>query len=184
VPRASLAAFARYLGLWDAARRMLVAPHEAAASLALDLALYEPVGRAARGIDRVAASEPESGAAHVLAALREARLSLFRITGRHPAGGLWLAEISSEDPVRLMDDTLSVIGAPGAVYAMRIAQTDGEFAITTGAVFPVDTALLDAVRRQPPPPTQLQPSGEFAARLYRAALEQDVFARGVPAPRR
>jgi hypothetical protein len=184
VPRASLAAFARYLGLWDAARRMLVAPHEAAASLALDLALYEPVGRAARGIDRVAASEPESGAAHVLAALREARLSLFRITGRHPAGGLWLAEMGSEDPVRLMDDTLSVIGAPGAVYAMRIAQTDGEFAITTGAVFPVDTALLDAMRRQPPPPTQLQPSGEFAARLYRAALEQDVFARGVPAPRR
>jgi hypothetical protein len=184
VPRASLAAFARYLGLWDAAQRRIVAPHEAAAALALDLANYEPVGRAARGIDRLAAPAPGSDAARVLAALREARLSLFRIAGRVPAGGLWLAEMGSEDPVRLMDDTLSVIGAPGAVYAMRIAQTDGEFAITTGAVFPVDTALLDAMRRQPPPPTQLQPSGEFAARLYRAALEQDVFARGVPAPRR
>jgi len=182
VPRASLAAHARYLGLWDATQRLVVAPHEAAASLALDLALYEPVGRAARGIDRLAAPEPGSDAARVLAALREARLSLFRITGRHPEGGLWLAEMGSEDAVRLMDDTLSVIGAPGAAYVMRVAQTDPEFAITTGAVFPVDTALLDAVKRQPPP-QQLRPTGEFAARLYRAALELDVFASGVPAAR-
>ncbi|GGG42673.1 hypothetical protein GCM10010964_32700 [Caldovatus sediminis] len=186
VPRPSVVAHARYLGLWDG--RQPAVPHEAAAVLLYDLGLYAAVGRLPRGIDRYAAQlrpRPEAGSerARLLAALRASRLSLFRIRDRHPEGGVLLDEMGAGAPVRLMDETLASIARPGLPFAARVADADPEFAVACGVLIPASTALLDAMRALPPPP-DLGPEGEFAARLHRAALELGVVhGGGAPAGR-
>ncbi len=156
VPRPSIAAHARHLGLWDGRRP--VVPHEAAMILLYDLGLYAAVGRAPRGIDRYAArlrpapDSPGSDRARVLAALRASRLSLFKVRdpALHPEGGVMLTEMGGGNaPVRLMDETLPFVARPDLPFAARVAAVDPDFVITCGVLIPVAAALLDAVKRQP-----------------------------------
>ncbi|MBW8268985.1 hypothetical protein [Caldovatus aquaticus] len=180
VPRPSLLAYARYLGLWDG--RQPAVPHEAAAVLLYDLGLYAAAGRLPRGIDRYAAHlrpapEPGSDRARLLAALRASRLSLFKVRDLHPEGGVVLEEMDAPAPVRLMDETLALVARPGLPFAARVAEADPQFAVTCGVLIPASAALFDAMKALPPPP-DLGPEAEFAARLHRAALELGVVHGG------
>lgn len=184
VPRPSLVAHARYLGLWDG--RQPAVPHEAAAVLLYDLGLYAAVGRLPRGVDRYAAHlrpvpEPGSDRARLLAALCASRMSLFKVRDLHPEGGVVLEEMGASAPVRLMDETLAIVARPGLPFAARIADADPEFAVTCGVLIPASAALFDAMKALPLPP-DLGPEAEFAARLHRAALELGVVHGDDPGP--
>ncbi|MBX6376310.1 MAG: hypothetical protein IRZ13_19050 [Acetobacteraceae bacterium] len=184
IPRPNLVAHARYLGLWDG--RQPAVPHEAAAVLLYDLGLFAAVGRLPRGIDRYAAHlrpvpAPGSDRARLLAALRASRVSLFKVQDLHPAGGVMLEEMGASAPVRLMDETLASVARPGLPFAARVAEADPEFAITCGVLIPASAALFDAMKALPPPP-DLGPEEDFAARLHRAALELGIVHGDEPPP--
>lgn len=188
IPRPSLVALARHLGLWDG--REIVSPNEAADTLLADLGLYEPVGRLPRGIERYAATPAAraggagDGAdrARVLAALRASRVALLRVLGRHPQGGLLVEAMRRDRLLRLMDHALARRAAPGSPFFARIVEADAEFVMLTGWVLPADAPLLDAARALPAPEAAMSEEGAFAVNLIRAALERGLVADAAPPP--
>ena len=114
--------------------------------LVFDLALHTaPRGRK-RAIDRYAASHhPTSGdEAAVLAALRDTRFSLFRVSGKHPEVGIWLEDLLRGGEAWLVDVNLEATAKPGAVLAMQLATPDA-FAISCGVALPIDDDTLDEI---------------------------------------
>jgi hypothetical protein len=120
VSTATLLAIAKRLGLSDG--KHIVAESDDDLVLVFDLALHTaPRGRR-RAIDRYAALHPPSSGdeAAVLAALRDTRFSLFRVSGRHPEAGS-----AGGPPARRREAACrrqsQGDGKPGAVLARRLA---------------------------------------------------------------
>jgi hypothetical protein len=144
VSTATLLAIAKRLGLSDG--KHIVAESDDDLVLVFDLALHTaPRGRR-RAIDRYAALHPPSSGdeAAVLAALRDTRFSLFRVSGRHPEAGIWLEDLLRGGESWLVDVNLKATARPGAVLAMRLAAPD-VFAISCGVAVPIDEDTLDEI---------------------------------------
>ncbi len=140
----SLLATAKRLGMSDGKR--IVADSDDDLVLVFDLALHTAQRGRRRAIDRYAASHhPTSGdEAAVLAALRDTRFSLFRVSGKHAEAGIRLDDLLRGGEVWLVDVNLEATARAGAVLAMRLATPDG-FAISCGVAVPIDEDTLDEI---------------------------------------
>ncbi len=140
----SLLATAKRLGLSDG--KHLVADSDDDLVLVFDLALHTaPRGRR-RAIDRYAASHTpvSEDEAAVLAALRDTRFSLFRVSGKHAPAGIRLEDLLRGGETWLVDVGLEASAKPGAVLAMRLATPDA-FAISCGVAVPIDEDTLEEI---------------------------------------
>jgi hypothetical protein len=197
IPEASMASQARALGLWRHNR--LHARFEPQALLAVDLAVFRPVGGHSRAIEREArAIRPAEGSeeARVLAGLLRAEFTLFRILASAPEGG----RAEAEDMLRghrftLRDRRLGQDGTQGVGLAGHLMPIDGEM-MTCGVVAPLTDAVIETllgrvapVEETPrilPPLTPLSPEDaaalraasaapDFPARVYATVLDHQVM---------
>jgi hypothetical protein len=186
IPEASMASQARALGIWRHNR--LHVRHEPQALLAVDLAVFHPLGGHKRAIDREArAIRPPDGSeeARVLDALGRAVFTLFRLGDPAPEGG----SVEAEDMLRgnaftLRDKRLSQNGMQGLAFAGHLMPIEGVM-MTCGVVAPLTDPVIEtllgrfaAVEETPrilPPITPLAPEDVIALRA--AALAEDFPAR-------
>lgn len=73
----------------------------------------------------------------VLAAMCEARYSIFRVVERHPAVGAWLSDLATGETVWVMDRGLDASAEPGIDLALRLFRPD-DFWMTTGVCVVVE----------------------------------------------
>jgi hypothetical protein len=90
---------------------------------------------------RVAGLAPGSDEAIVLAAMRQARFSLWRIERHHQTTGLILRDLLRDDEVWLIDEALAKNGRPGREMAARLIVPD-RFAMTARVIVPIIPALM------------------------------------------
>lgn len=175
VPSVVLTDTAKRLGLWDGKR--IIAESDDDLVLVYDLAVHTARRGRSRAIDRYAKSHADLTGADgiVLAALRDARFSLFRVVGGHPETGLMVEDVMRGGETWLVDVNLEATATPGAVLAMRLARPDA-FAIGCGTALPIDDETLDELL------DYLTDDGDddlsavadhplFAESVYRLALE-------------
>jgi len=170
------------LGLIDSLEDLAVMDPDQLAP-AFDLALYgagedgeSEVRRHAHEMrDMVSATEER-----VLAAMCEAKFSIFRVIERHPTAGAWLSDLANGETVWVMDRGLDASVAPGVDLALRLFRPD-EFWMTTGVCVVVDGEnvwqLLQrrglAVREG-----ELVEAGDrdrLASTIYRLAIDPDAL---------
>ena len=73
----------------------------------------------------------------VLAAMCEARYSIFRVVERHPTAGAWLSDLATGERVWVMDRGLDASAEPGVELALRLFRPD-DFWMTTGVCVVVE----------------------------------------------
>jgi len=171
----------RALGL--VAGRRLLTDDETELTLIYDLSVHTAKPGRSRAIDRYAASLTlEEGAeeAMMLAALREARFSVWRVEGVEE-GRLRMEDLLRKGEVTVLDIGLSATMNVGEVLVARLAMLP-EFAMTCGAVVPMEMDLIGAVVIDDPGwrkrggPWEIADDPKFAAALYRAAIDAGVLA--------
>ena len=91
----------------------------------MDVALFEPNQRGRRVIDRFLAEKPGQALPPPDRALAEriatAWFSIFRVTGRHDAAGLWLEDLlDGNRRVWVMDEAMERSASTGMTVAMRL----------------------------------------------------------------
>ena len=195
VPAASAASQARALGLWDGKEVRFA--NEAQFGLLLDLGVFGPVGGHTPALEREARQPHDAEEARVLAALAEAHFTLFRLGEAHPEGGARAEDLLRGTALRLRDDLLQRPEFEGCAFAGRLMRLDG-VEMTCGAAAPVTDevieALLGRVVHVLPSPPALPPltplasedaaalrsaaaAPDFAARVYRASLDQGLLGK-------
>jgi len=186
IPEASMASQARALGLWRNNR--LHARFEPQALLAVDLAVFHPLGGHKRAIDREArAIRPPDGSeeARVLDALVRASFTLFRLAERAPEGG----SVAAENMLRghrftLRDGRLSQEGMEGLAFAGHLMPIEGVM-MTCGLVAPLTDPVIETLRGRYAPveetprilPPITPPTPDDVILLRAAALAEDFPAR-------
>jgi hypothetical protein len=144
LPRAKLLAAAHALNLPLDADMAQIGELELA--FAYDLALY--VGHPP-AMQRFAAAQlhrqRDRVGQRVLLGLSAAWLSVFRVLGPHPVGGLLLEDALLGGEAWLLEDEFCEFSEPGTVLAARLARMRG-FCITTGCVARLDEATLATLR--------------------------------------
>jgi hypothetical protein len=137
--------------LLDWARRIdltqgktVVSDSEYEIALAEDLAIYlarlgrsHPLDRYARA----AGFAPGSDEAIVLAAMRHARFSLWRIERHHKTTGLILRDLLREEEIWLIDEAMVKNARPGRAMAARLVPPD-RFAMTARVIVPINPVLM------------------------------------------
>jgi hypothetical protein len=155
-----------------------------------DLAIYLPrLGRShpLERYARLARFAPGSAEASVLAAMRQARFSLWRIKRRHPTTGLILRDLLRDEATWLVDEAMEKNAPPGVAMAARLLQPE-TFAMTARIIVPVLPDLMTLphlmaeVLTRAPALKRLQ--GEVLARdprfaigIYRAAVATGAMER-------
>jgi hypothetical protein len=171
---------ARQLGLLIGGT--VVAESDEELTLIFDLALYSLQTGRSSPFDRYARAErfaPGSDAELVLAALRRAEFSLWRIERRHDTAGLVVFDLLREREIWLVDQGLEVSGPIGMIFAARLAAV-ADFWMTTGVIVPIDEIVFADLaaddrpwRRDTPDAFAADPC--FARTVYRAALDNGVM---------
>lgn len=147
-----------------------------------DLAIYLPRLGRSHPLDRyarVARFVPGSDEAIVLAAMRRARFSLWRIERRHPTTGLILRDLLRDEETWLVDEAMEKSAPPGAEMAARLLQPES-FAMTARIIVPILPDLMtlpdlmEEVFIRAPALRRLQGDAlagdpRFAIGIYRAA---------------
>jgi hypothetical protein len=161
----------------------VVSDSEYEIALAEDLAIYlarlgrsHPLDRYARA----AGFAPGSDEAIVLAAMRHARFSLWRVERHHETTGLVLRDLLREEEIGLIDEAMAKNARPGREMAARLVQPD-RFAMTARVIVPINPALMtrpelmeEVFTRAPalrsPRGKALAEDPRFAIGIYRAAV--------------
>ena len=136
---------------------------------------------------RLARFAPGSDEAIVLAAMRQARFSLWRIERRHPITGLILRDLLRGEETWLVDEAMEKNAPPGVEMAARLLQPE-TFAMTARIIVPVlpdlmpRPDLMDEVLTRAPALKRLQGDGlardpRFAIGIYRAAVATGAMER-------
>jgi hypothetical protein len=136
---------------------------------------------------RLARFAPGSDEAIVLAAMRQARFSLWRIERRHPITGLILCDLLRGEEIWLIDEAMERNAPPGVAMAARLLQPEN-FAMTARIIVPILPDLMtlpdlmDEVFTRAPALRRLQ--GDVLARdprftigIYRAAVATGAMER-------
>lgn len=182
LPRSRLMALARNLGL-PAGDELTQVPEGDLAFL-LDLAAYDAQPGRARPIDRLGRQRRPLGLAGLtLRALECAWCSVFRPLEPHPEAGRVATDLLLGGEVWILDPGLDALVAEGTELVVgRLGRVHG-FAISTGALGPLDPAVLaqleQALTASGLSAGELLDDPRFAALLYRGVLglmEED--ARG------
>jgi len=163
--------------------KTVVSESEYEFALAEDLAIYLPRLGRSHPLDRYARTAglaPGSDEAVVLAAMRQARFSLWRVERRHETTGLILRDLLREEELWLIDEALAKNARPGQEMAARLVQPD-RFAMTARVIVPINPVLMtrpelieEAFTRAPAlrslPGKALAEDPRFAIGVYRAAV--------------
>jgi hypothetical protein len=172
---------AKHLGL--AYGQALLAESEEDLTLIFDLAIDTAKPGRSRAIDRYPKtaknlSGPDD--AHMLAAMRQARFSVWRIERRHQATGVIVADLLRDSETWLVDEGLSVSAEPGLTFASRLCWP-ADFAITCGVVVPVNADLMEEILLASVAwlrhvnPDNVPDDPRFATAIYRAALDAGIM---------
>ncbi len=112
----------------------------------VDVALFEPNQRGRRAFDRFLAERGErlDEADRALAErMAGAWFSLFRVTGRHEAAGLWLEDLLEGDRrLWIVDEALEASAPEGVILGMRLFDA-GPFHAGFGIIVGPDEETLD-----------------------------------------
>ena len=148
-----------------------------------DLAIYLPRLGRSHPLDRyvrAARFAPGSDEAIVLAAMRRARFSLWRIERRHPTTGLILRDLLRGEEAWLVDEAMETNAPPRLEMAARLLQPES-FAMTARIIVPILPDLMtlpepmEEVFTRTPALRRLQGNTlagdpRFAVGIYRAAV--------------
>ena len=185
IPAASAASQGRALGLWDGKTPSVSS--DAQIALLLDLGIFAPVGEHKPALERevrMNPAAPGSEAARVLNALQHTRITLFRVAGPHPEGGVWVEDLLRGMPVHLWDAGLARPGQEGTGFGGRLMPLDG-FEMTCGVLAGLSDGVIDALLGFPQPagppltamPLLTPPSAEDVATLREAAKQPDFLLK-------
>lgn len=155
-----------------------------------DLAIYLPRLGHAHPLDRyarVARFAPGSDEAIVLAAMRRARFSLWRVERRHPTTGLILRDLLRDEETWLIDEAMERNAPPGVEMAARLLPLEN-FAMTARIIVPIlpdlmtRPDLMEEVFTRAPALRRLQrdvlaTDPRFAIGIYRAAVATGTMER-------
>ena len=155
-----------------------------------DLAIYLPRPGRSHPLERyarVARFAPGSDEAIVLAAMRRARFSLWRIERRHPTTGLILRDLLRGEETWLVDEAMEKNAPPGVEMAARLLQPES-FAMTARIIVPLlpDVMTLPEVMEEvftrAPALRRLRGGAlagdpRFAIGFYRAAVAAGAMDR-------
>ncbi len=202
IPAASAASQARALGMWNGKSPEVATDSQFA--LLLDLGVFAPAGDHRPALEREARMNPPppgSEAAAVLHALGRTRITLFRVAGHHPEGGVWIEDLLRGMPVHLWDEGLMRPEYEGVGFGGRLMPFE-DFEMTCGVLAPLSDEVVDALLGYPQPmgpapttvPLLTPPTAEtisalreqagqadFLVRLYRASLASGLMG---PPPKR
>jgi len=164
--------------------KTLVAESMDELTLAFDLAIHTARPGHARAIDRYARAaplQPGSDEFVVLAAMRQARFSAWRVERRHEVAGLIVQDLLRQGETWLVDEALEQSAPEGMSMAMRLCTPD-VFAMTSGIIVPVDREVMVEVLDEVLPrvrgtPAQVANDRRFAAAIYRVAVAQGLMGR-------
>src|SRR3954467_14829421 len=109
-----------------------------------DLTIYLPRPGRSHPLERyarVARFAPGSDEAIVLAAMRRARFSLWRIERRHPTTGLILRDLLRGEETWLVDEAMEKNAPPGVEMAARLLKPES-FAMTARIIVPLLPDLM------------------------------------------
>ena len=183
--------------LLDWARRLdltegkaIVLENDNEMTLPEDLAIYLPRPGRSHPLDRyarVARFAPGSDEAIVLAAMRRARFSLWRVERRHPTTGLILRDLLRGEETWLVDEAMEKNAPPGVEMAARLLQPES-FAMTARIIVPLLPDLMtlpevmEEVFTRAPALRHLQGDAlaedpRFAIGFYRAAVATGAMDR-------
>jgi hypothetical protein len=103
----------------------------------------------------------------------------LRIEQRHKTAGLIVTDVLREAEAWLIDERLEESAPEGVAFAGRLSKPDG-FAMTCGAVVPVDRDLieevtLDTLAWRRGNPEQVAQDPRFAIAIYRAAIDSGMM---------
>lgn len=180
--------WARRLGL--TVGKTVVLENDTELTLPEDLAIYLPRLGHSHPLERyarLAPFAPGSDEAIVLAAMRQARFSLWRIERRHPITGLILRDLLRDEETWLVDEAMAKNAPPGVAMAARLLRPES-FAMTARIIVPVLPDLMplpdlmDEVLTRAPALKRLQGDGlardpRFAIGIYRAAVATGAMER-------
>jgi hypothetical protein len=167
--------WAKRLGLTQGRTVVLESEHDM--TLVEDLATYLPRLGRSHPLDRYARTArftPDSDEAIVLAAMRHARFSLWRIERRHETAGLILRDLLRGGEIWLVDETMEKSAPRGVEMAARLLQPES-FAMTARIIVPVTSDLMEEVFTRAPALRRTQGGTlardpRFAIGIYRAAV--------------
>ena len=183
--------------LLDWARRLdltegkaIVLENDNEMTLPEDLAIYLPRPGRSHPLERygrVARFAPGSDEAIVLAAMRRARFSLWRVERRHPTTGLILRDLLRGEETCLVDEAMEKNAPPGVEMAARLLQPES-FAMTARIIVPLLPDLMtlpevmEEVFTRAPALRRLRGAAlagnpRFAIGFYRAAVATGAMDR-------
>ena len=183
--------------LLDWARRLdltegkaIVLENDNEMTLPEDLAIYLPRPGRSHPLERyarVARFAPGSDEAIVLAAMRRARFSLWRVERRHPTTGLILRDLLRGEETWLVDEAMEKNAPPGVEMAARLLQPES-FAMTARIIVPLLPDLMtlpevmEEVFTRAPALKRLRGDAlagdpRFAIGFYRAAVATGAMDR-------
>ncbi len=183
--------------LLDWARRLdltegkaIVLENDNEMTLPEDLAIYLPRPGRTHPLERyarVARFAPGSDEAIVLAAMRRARFSLWRVEQRHPTTGLILRDLLRGEETWLVDQAMEKNAPPGVEMAARLLQPES-FAMTARIIVPLLPDLMtlpevmEEVFTRAPALRRLRGAAlagdpRFAIGFYRAAVATGAMDR-------
>jgi hypothetical protein len=157
-------------------------------ALAEDLAIYLPRLGRSHPLNRYAQAArfaPGSDEAIVLAAMRRARFSLWRVERHHETTGLILRDLLREEEVWLIDEAMASNARPEQEMAARLVEPD-RFAMTARVIVPIipnvmtrpelmEEVFIRAPVLQSLPGKALAEDPRFAIGIYRAAVATGVM---------
>src|SRR5215469_1124304 len=149
-----------------------------ALTLVYDLAIYAAKPGRSRAIERYARTmqlAPDSEEMRVLEAMCGAQFSIWRIEHRHHIYGLVATDLLRQNEIWLIDEAMTASVRNGVRFAGRLSHLE-HFTITNGVAVPVVGALMeqavaDAIARTSKDPNHASETANFAADIYRAALD-------------
>jgi hypothetical protein len=183
--------------LLDWARRLdltegkaIVLENDNEMTLPEDLAIYLPRPGRSHPLERyarVARFAPGSDEAIVLAAMRRARFSLWRVERRHPTTGLILRDLLRGEETWLVDEAMEKNAPSGVEMAARLLQPES-FAMTARIIVPLLPDLMtlpevmEEVFTRAPALRRLRGDAlagdpRFAIGFYRAAVATGAMDR-------
>lgn len=180
--RSAILEQARHLGLTMG--KTLVAESIDEMTLAFDLAIHTARPGHSRAIDRYARAaqlQPGSDEFMMLAAMRQARFSVWRVERRHDVAGLMVQDLLRQDEAWLVDEALEQSAPEGMAMAIRLCTPDA-FAMSSGIIVPVDREVMEEVLDQVLPrvrgaPNQVANDRRFATAIYRMAVANGLMER-------
>jgi hypothetical protein len=173
---------ARRLGL--AQGKTLVLDSMNDLTLAFDLTIHTAPKDRSRAIDRYARAvrlARGSDEGFVLEAMRRARFSIIGILRRHDVAGLIVEDLIRGGEFWLVDEGLESSLPDGVALATRLYTPEG-FAMTAGALVPLDIELIEDAIEDMPQLLRKQPKAliddrRFAEAIYRVALASGLMER-------